>query len=56
MVSVNEPLYLEYMTANLRVLRSTPPTKKNEDYILQLNKIEAKMSETWMSRGIFNLI
>lgn len=56
MVSIKEPLNLEYMTSTLHVFRSTPPTKKNEDYILWMKKIEAKMSETWKSRGIFYLI
>lgn len=56
MVSIKEPLNLEYMTATLRIFHSTPPTKKNEDYILWLKKIEAKMSEYWILRGIFDLI
>lgn len=42
LVSIVVPLNLEYMTTFLRVFRSTPPTKKNEDYILFLNKIEGK--------------
>lgn len=44
------------MTANLRVFHSAPHTKKHEDYILWLNKIESKMSKTWKSRDIFYLI
>lgn len=44
------------MTATLRVFCSAPPTKKNEDYIPWLNKIEATKKETWKSRGIFDLI
>lgn len=33
-VSIKEPLNLSYMTANLCVFRSAPPSKKHEDYIL----------------------
>lgn len=44
------------MTTSLCVFRSTPPTKKHEDYILWLNKIELKKSEFWKERGIFELI
>lgn len=33
-VSIKEPLNLEYMTPNLRVFHSAPSTKMHEDYIL----------------------
>lgn len=33
-VSIKEPINLEYMTGTLRVFCSAPPTRKNEDYIL----------------------
>lgn len=56
MVSIKEPLNIEYMTVTLHVFYSAPPTKKNEDYIPCLNNIEAKMSEIWKLKGIFDLI
>lgn len=41
-------------------IQSPPPppthTKKNEDYILWLNKIEGKKSEFMKEKGIFDLI
>ncbi|KAI5411969.1 hypothetical protein KIW84_056871 [Lathyrus oleraceus] len=43
LVSIVGPLNLEYMKTSLRVFRSAPPTKKNEDYILWLNKIGGKI-------------
>lgn len=55
-ISVKGPMNLEYMTTTLYVFRPTPPTRKHEDYILWLNKVEAKMSEIWKERGIFDLI
>lgn len=44
-VSVKEPMSLEYQTNSLQVFRSSPPTK-NDDYISWLDKTEAKMNET----------
>lgn len=54
-MSIKEPFNLEYMTVSLCVFRSAP-TKKYEDYIPWMNKIESRMSETKKARGIFDLI
>lgn len=43
-VSIKEPMNLEHHTSTLRVFRLALPTKKNDDYISWLNKIEAKMN------------
>lgn len=56
LVRISGPLNLELMTASLCVFCSTPPTKKNEDYILWLNKIVGKKSKFWKEIGIFDLI
>lgn len=42
LVSISGPLNLEYMTTYLRVFCSALPTKKNEDNILWMNKIEGE--------------
>lgn len=36
---IKKPIDLEYMTATLFVFRYAPSPKRNEDYILWLNKI-----------------
>lgn len=44
-VSIKKPSSLEYMTTTLRVFRSAPPTKMNEDYILYPNSMH--LSNFW---------
>lgn len=45
LVSIKGAMNLEYLTTTLRAFQSAPPTKKHDDYISWLDKIESKMSE-----------
>lgn len=55
-MSIKKPIDIEYMNATFCVFRSAPSSRKNDDYIYWLNKVETKKGRTWKAKGIYDLV